>query len=77
MFRPGFSEDIITDFEGNGAAAGDTIRFRTGVFADYEDMLAHATQQGSNVVIESDPNNFLVLQNTQLADLHSSDFIFG
>ena len=77
VFRPGFSEDIVTDFAGNGAAAGDTLRFRTGIFTAFADVMAHTSQQGSDVVIQVDASNTILLKNTLAENLHEFDFIFG
>jgi Ca2+-binding RTX toxin-like protein len=77
FFQPGFGQDVVTDFQGNGAAAGDTIRFGTGTFANFAAVQAAMTQQGSNVVITLDAGNSVTLQNTTIAQLNAQDFLFG
>lgn len=77
IFRAGFNHDVITDFVGNGAAAGDVIRFGPGTFANFGEVMSKAVQQGAHLVITLDPLNVLTLQNVQLSSLDASDFIFG
>jgi ELWxxDGT repeat protein len=77
IFQAGFGQDVITDFQGNGAAAGDTIRFGAGTFADYAAVQAAMTQQGNDVLITLNAGNILTLQNTTIAQLNAQDFLFG
>jgi Ca2+-binding RTX toxin-like protein len=77
VITPGFGKDVIGDFVGNGAAAGDSVRFLAGTFSSFSDLMAHAAQQGSDVVFTMDVNNTLTLHNVQLAALSSQDFVFG
>lgn len=77
VFQANFSQDFIMDFAGNGAAAGDTIRFGAGTFSSFAQVMAAATQQGSDVVIALNAFNTLTLTNVTLAQLDSSDFLFG
>lgn len=75
MFAPGFGNDRITDF----AAAGkvqDVIQFDRSVFADFADVMAHAAQAGSAVVITDDAGNSLTLDKVKLAALGADDFAF-
>jgi Ca2+-binding RTX toxin-like protein len=75
-FVAGFGADIITDFNGNGAASGDRVQFGSGLFTGFADLLAHSTQVGSDVVIQLDATNYLTLQGLQLGSLDASDFLF-
>jgi Ca2+-binding RTX toxin-like protein len=77
VFGHGYGRDMIGDFVGNGAAAGDTIRFEGGAFSDFNDLMAHATQKGKDVVFTLDANNSLTLHNVQLSALNVQDFIFA
>lgn len=72
----GFGADIITDFNGNGAASGDRIQFGAGMFTGFADLLAHSSQVGSDVRIQLDASNHLTLQGLQLGSLDASDFLF-
>ena len=76
VFGTGFGVDTISDFAGNGAASGDRIQFGAGMFSGFADMMAHATQQGSDVVITLDAGNILQLAGVQLNNLASGDFLF-
>jgi ELWxxDGT repeat protein len=77
IFQAGFGQDVITDFQGNGAAAGDTIRFGAGTFANFAAVQAAMSQQGSDVLITLNAGNILTLQNTTIAQLNAQDFLFG
>lgn len=71
LIAAGFGQDVITDFN-----AGDVIAFATGLFADFVDLMGHAVQQGSNVVITSGVNT-LTLNGVQRSGLHANDFDFA
>ncbi|WP_029935125.1 calcium-binding protein [Sphingomonas sp. UNC305MFCol5.2] len=75
-FVAGFGADIITDFNGNGAASGDRIQFGAGMFTGFADLLAHSSQVGGDVRIQLDASNYLTLQGLQLGSLDASDFLF-
>ncbi|MDE3857063.1 hypothetical protein [Sinorhizobium meliloti] len=47
MFRPGYGQDTITDFQA-GSGAGDVLEFDNELFANFEAVLAGAAQVGSN-----------------------------
>lgn len=72
-----FSTVTIADFHEH-----DTIDISPWVFASFSNVMAHAAQQGGNVVISTvdqfDPalTHTLILQHTQLSDLHAKDFVF-
>jgi Ca2+-binding RTX toxin-like protein len=75
VFAAGFGNDRITDF----AAAGkvqDIIEFERSVFSDFADVLAHAAQVGTSVVINDDAGNALTLDRVKLATLTADDFAF-
>jgi len=67
--------NTITDFD--PATAGEVIRFKPGLFADYADVMAHAEQEGDDVMISYNNYSVLTLQNVQLGSLHQDDFLFG
>lgn len=73
IFRAGFGQDRITDF----AIGTDTVRFASGLFANFADILARAVQSGSDVVITLDASNTLTLSDVQLANLTANDFVIG
>ncbi|HEY0649136.1 calcium-binding protein [Phenylobacterium sp.] len=67
-----FGDDVITDFK----PIDDTGRFVGAGFTDFADVLAHASQVGSNVVITNAAGDSLKLNDLQLASLSSGDFLF-
>jgi Ca2+-binding RTX toxin-like protein len=85
-FFIGTGNHIITDF-GAGAGVHDRIdlgdfkpsnfSFGQNVFRDLADVLAHATQNGANTVIDLGAGNSLTLQNVQKSALHPDDFIWS
>jgi Ca2+-binding RTX toxin-like protein len=72
VFGSGFGHDRITDF-----ATEDKIRFEDGLFADFADVMAHAAQVGSAVVIGYSAGNTVTLGSYQLGNLAADDFLFA
>lgn len=72
VFGAGFGRDRITDF-----SSSDRIRFDGGLFADFADVLAHATQVGAAIVIAPNGSNAITIDNYQLGDLNAGDFLFA
>ena len=74
----GFGKDTITDYMPDfiGDGVPDIIRFDTDIFADFSDVMAHATQTNADVVIAYDGLNKITLQNVNLGDLVSANFEF-
>ncbi|KOF18491.1 hypothetical protein AC244_14110 [Ensifer adhaerens] len=75
VFKPGFGKDTITDFTA-GAASDDVIEFGNTVFANFEAVLAAASQVGVDTLITHDANNTITLKNIAMANLHADDFRF-
>jgi len=75
VFGHGFGQDVIRDFQA-GAATEDVIEFHGGVFSDFAQVMAAASQVGSHVVITVDAGNTLTLENVQMSALHADDFRF-
>lgn len=72
VFGPGFGHDRITDF-----APEDRIRFEGGLFADADDVMAHAAQVGNQVVISYSAGNAITISGYQIGDLAADDFLFA
>ena len=53
------------------------IQFNGGVFTDFANLLAHAVQDGTNILIISDGGDTLTLANVLRASLVSDDFVFA
>ncbi|MFK3781715.1 calcium-binding protein [Agrobacterium sp. NPDC089420] len=75
VFKPDFGWDTIGDFVA-GAGTDDVLEFRGGVLADFEAVLAAASQVGNDTIINVDGTNGLTLVNVNLSDLHRDDVRF-
>jgi len=75
VFKPDFGWDTIGDFFA-GAGTDDVLEFRGGVLADFEAVLAAASQVGNDTIINIDGTNGITLANVNLADLHRDDVRF-
>jgi hypothetical protein len=65
----------IADFK-EGATGGDVIDV-SAFFADFDDVLSHASQKGGDTVIALDHNDRVVLESTLLGALDAADFQFA
>lgn len=72
VFSVGDGHDTITDFR-----PGDTIDFRNYDVTNFDDLLAHAIETDSDVIITFDVNNQVILHNVSLDQLDSGQFTFG
>ncbi|SFK89106.1 FG-GAP repeat-containing protein [Pseudovibrio ascidiaceicola] len=70
-----FGNDTITDFEA-GAGSSDIIQFDSDTFADFDAVIAAASEEGSSVVITLDDDNSVTLNNVSKSELHADDFQF-
>ncbi|WP_210184665.1 calcium-binding protein [Rhizobium rhizogenes] len=75
VFKPNFGWDTIGDFVA-GAGTDDVLEFRGGVLADFEAVLAAASQVGNDTIINIDGTNGITLANVNLSDLHRDDVRF-
>lgn len=75
VFNRWSGNDTITDFK-TGGSNHDVIQFED-VFSDFKDLLAHAENNGHDVVIHIDDHNSITLLNTHVNDLHQDDFSFS
>jgi hypothetical protein len=74
-FGSSFGRDKITDFR-PGTTSQEFIEFNHPAFDSFSDVMAKATQVGSNIVITPDSANSLTLLNLQLSQLTAGDFHF-
>ncbi|MCZ7929171.1 calcium-binding protein [Agrobacterium pusense] len=72
VFKPNFGWDTIADFVA-GAGTEDVLEFRGGIFADFEAVLAAASQAGNDTIINVDGTHGITLANVNLSDLHRDD----
>jgi hypothetical protein len=71
-----FGRDVIADFAATGNAH-DIINFHANsVLNSYANVMSHAVQVGSGVVVTQDANNVLTLNNVNRSALTSADFTF-
>jgi Ca2+-binding RTX toxin-like protein len=69
----GFGHDTIVDFR----PVEDDIRLVGAGFTSFTDIMAHASQVGSHVVITNAAGDSLQLNNVLLSSLQSADFLFA
>lgn len=74
IFKKAQGNDTVTDFSA-GSAKGDVIRLDKSVLSSFKDVLAHADDSSSGVVIDYG-NNTIKLAGVDKADLHANDFFF-
>jgi hypothetical protein len=70
-----FGSDVFIDFV-TGGRNHDVIQFENSTFSDFAEVMAHAQQVGSDVLISLNSTDTLTLKHTDLADLRSYDFQF-
>jgi serralysin len=76
VFEGNFGASLIIDLS-PGQGSGDVIQFKGGIFRDFADVMAHAVQDGTNVVVTSAAGDTLTLANVTQASLAADDFVFG
>ena len=70
-----FGNDTILDFVA-GAGTDDFLQFDDSVFANFEAVMAAATQAGNDVLITLNGANSIRLSNVAPGSLHANDFLF-
>ena len=70
VFSGNFGNDTIKDFQ----ASSNAVQLDHNVFGNFADVMSHASQVGSDVVISMDANNSLSLHNTLLSQLTANNF---
>jgi Ca2+-binding RTX toxin-like protein len=76
FFASGYGTDRISDLEA-GAPVTDVIRLSIGTaFDTFSEVIAAATQSGTDTVIAFDASNSLILSNTLKGSLVANDFLF-
>ncbi|HEX3699377.1 MAG TPA: Ig-like domain-containing protein [Phenylobacterium sp.] len=67
-----FGHDVVTDFD------KDTLQVHPAEWGSFSDLMAHAVQSGTSVVITSDDgHDTLTLLNTLRSSLSSGEFLFN
>jgi hypothetical protein len=72
VFAPNFGNDVIFNFQLAGTDH-DVIEFSHTTFADFAEVLSHATQLGTDVVIADGGGNSVTLKNMSMAKLQYAD----
>ncbi|MEO1242981.1 MAG: calcium-binding protein [Pseudomonadota bacterium] len=78
VFSPGDDTDTLRDFVA-GAATDDVIRL-TGfgtAFDSFADVLAAASDDGSDTTIDFGGGDMIIIQNATISDFNADDFVFG
>ena len=75
VFAAGFGRDTILDMD--FAAGGDSIDLSSAAFADFADLLAHASENGTDTIITIDATNSLTLLNVAVAQLAADHFLLA
>jgi VCBS repeat-containing protein len=72
-FATSLGQATILDFH----SGQDIIELSTSMFADFSDLVAHATDDGhGNTTIATDPGHTLTVANVPTSTLHATDFHF-
>jgi Ca2+-binding RTX toxin-like protein len=75
VFEAGFGSDVVRAF-GDSGTNQDVLAFSSVLFADYAALSAAMTQVGSGVVISVTATDLVTIQNVQISNLGSDDFVF-
>ncbi len=70
-----FGKNVITDFQ-SGHGSDDVIFFDAEILADFDAVIAAASDDGSDTVIMLDDDSSVTLNGVLVSDLHSDDFQF-
>jgi hypothetical protein len=71
VFQPAFGQDII-----NGFTSTDSMTLSTSDFANWQALLSHTSQVGSDTVITLDASDTITLKGVTASNLQSSQFHF-
>jgi hypothetical protein len=74
VFHDGSGRTQVADFEA-GAGSGDVLDVSAFGFDSFADVTAATQQNGSDLVIELDRNDQIVLSGVSLGALHENDFL--
>ncbi|MFL5075064.1 MAG: calcium-binding protein [Microvirga sp.] len=78
VFDGAFQSSLIIDFApGSGPSGHDAIQFNGGVFTSFDDLMAHAVQSATNVIITDASGDTLTLANVLKTSLVADDFRFA
>ena len=75
VFNSGDDGDTITDFQAGGTE--DFLDLRTFGFGDFNEVLALATDDGTDTTIDFGNGDTIVLQNVDKTALTANDFLLA
>jgi Ca2+-binding RTX toxin-like protein len=77
VFNTAPGKESVADFQAAaGGTAGDQLWIDHRLATSFSDVMAHATQSGTSVLITFDKNDVITLEHVTLGSLHASDFLF-
>lgn len=77
VFNTAPGKEVVSDFQvAVGSTAGDQLWIDHRLSSSFADIMAHAVQSGTSVVITFDKNDTITLEHVTLSSLHASDFLF-
>jgi hypothetical protein len=76
VFEKGGGKLVVTDFAA-GAASDDVIDVSAFGFASFDQMMAKASQSGTDVILKLGAKDQIVLENVSLGTLSADDFSFA
>ena len=76
IFEKGGGHLTVTDFVA-GAGTDDVMDLSGFGYASFADVMSHASQSGSDVILKLDPKDVIVLENVTLGSLAADDFTFA
>ena len=71
IINKGSGKEAISDFD----PFGDQISVDHHLVTSFADIMAHATQSGTSVLLSFSKADVVTIEHTQLSDLHASDFL--
>jgi Ca2+-binding RTX toxin-like protein len=77
LFLLNHDDDTITDFDAGSGKNHDVVAYDFEVFSDFADVMDHAIQLGSDVVILEDNGDTLRLNDVLLSELTTDNFAFN
>jgi hypothetical protein len=77
IINKGSGKETVTDFHGLAPdGSGDHLCIDHQLASSFADIMTHATQSGTNVILTLSKTDVVTLEHTQVADLHAGDFLF-
>lgn len=75
VINTGPGKQTVADFQA-GVSGGDLLAIDHSLASDFADLMSHAKQSGSNVLLSFTKADVITLENVSLGALHAGDFLF-